>query len=121
MKNYKAYVNAKAELDLISLRIQSLEAKEIQLNKEKESLAELKSNLNNILNLIEIKLKELKGIEKELFNEVIVKGTNITREVDKVAITYDVDVSTIWKNYYPKIKEDIKNLENLMKSSEILV
>ena len=67
------------------------------------------------------KLKELKGIEKELFNEVIVKGTNITRAVDKVAITYDVDVSTIWKNYYSKIKEDIKNLENLMKSSEILV
>ena len=49
------------------------------------------------------------------------RGTNITRAVDKVSITYDVDVSTIWKNYYPKIKEDIKNLENLMKSSEILV
>ena len=62
-----------------------------------------------------------KGIEKELFYEVIVKGTNITRAIDKVSITYDVDVSTIWKNYYPKIKEDIKNLENLMKSSEILV
>ena len=121
MKNFKVYVNTKIEMDLISLRIQSLEAKEIQLNKEKESLLDLKSNLNNILNLIEIKLKELKGIEKELFYEVIVKGTNITRAIDKVSITYDVDVSTIWKNYYPKIKEDIKNLENLMKSSEILV
>ena len=121
MKNFKAYVNIKTELDLVTLKIQSLEVKEVQLNKEKESLIELKSNLDNILNLIEVKLKELKGIEKELFYEVIVKGANITRAVDKVSITYDVDVSTIWKNYYPKIKEDIKNLENLMKSSEILV
>ena len=92
MKNFKAYVNIKTELDLVTLKIQSLEVKEVQLNKE-----------------------------KELFYEVIVKGTNITRAIDKVSITYDVDVSTIWKNYYPKIKEDIKNLENLMKSSEILV
>lgn len=121
MKNFKAYVNAKTELDLISLRIQSLEEKEVQINKEKESLKELKDKLNNILNLIEIKLKELKGIERELFYEVIVKGTNITRAVDKVSITYDVDPSTIWKYYYPKIKDDIKMIEKEAKSSEILV
>ena len=121
MKNFKAYVNIKTELDLVTLKIQSLEVKEVQLNKEKESLIELKSNLDNILNLIEVKLKELKGIEKELFYEVIVKGTNITRAVDKVSITYDVDPSTIWKYYYPKIKDDIKMIEKEAKSSEILV
>ena len=87
MKNFKAYVNIKTELDLVTRKIQSLEVKEVQLNKE-----------------------------KELFYEVIVRGTNITRAVDKVSITYDVDVSTIWKNYYPKIKEDIKKFR---KSYEI--
>ena len=30
MKNFKAYVNIKTELDLVTLKIQSLEAKEVQ-------------------------------------------------------------------------------------------
>ena len=121
MKNIKAYVNIKTEYDLINLRIKSLDEKELQVMKEKKSLEELKEQLYDILSQIEEKLKDLKGIERELFYEVIVRGTNITRAVDKVSITYDVDPSTIWKNYYPKIKDDIKKIEKETKSSEILV
>lgn len=121
MKNIKAYVNIKTEYDLINLRIKVLEEKEKQLLKEKISLEELKVKLYDILNQIEEKLKELQGIERELFYEIIVKGTNVTRAVDKVSITYDVDPSTIWKYYYPKIKDVIKRIETEAKSSEILV
>ncbi len=121
MKNIKAYVNIKTDYDLINLRIKLLEEKELQIIKEKSSLEEFKTKLYDILNQIEEKLKDLKGIERELFYEVIVKGTNITRAVDKVSITYDVDPSTIWKYYYPKIKDDIKMIEKEAKSSEILV
>ena len=119
MKNIKAYVNIKTDYDLINLRIKALKQKESQIIKEKTSLEELKEKLYIILVQIEEKLKDLKGIERELFYEVIVKGTNITRAVDKVSITYDVDPSTIWKYYYPRIKEDIKKIET--KSSEIPV
>ncbi len=121
MKNIKGYVNMKTDLNLILLRMQFLEEKEKQINKEKSSLEELKQKLTNILIQTEEKLKELKGIDRELFYEIMVKGTNVTRAVDKVSITYDVDPSTIWKYYYPKIKEDIKKLEKEIMSSEILV
>lgn len=121
MKNIKEYVNIKTDLDLINLRIKLIEEKECHITKERRSLEELKQKLNHILIQIEEKLKELRGIERELFYEVIVKGTNITRAVDKVSFAYDVDPSTIWKNYYPKIKDDLKRIENEVNSSEILV
>lgn len=121
MKNIKGYINVKTDIDLINLRLETLKEKEKQIMKEKESLIELKNKLDNFLLKIEDKLKEVKGIERELFYEIIVKGTNVTKAVDKVSFAYDLDTSTIWKNYYPKIKEDIKRIENEAKSSEILV
>ncbi len=121
MKNIKGYINIKTDIKLINLRLEVLKEKEYQIQKEKESLEELKNKLDNFLLEIEEKLKELKGIERELFYEIIVKGTNVTRAVDKISFTYDLDPSTIWKNYYPKIKDDIKRIESEAKSSEILV
>ena len=121
MKNIKGCINAKTDLDIIDLRINLLEEQYEQLIIEKESLEKLRKKLNDILNQIEEKLSNLKGIERELFYEVMVKGTNITRAVDKVSFAYDVDPSTIWKNYYPKIKDDLKRIENEANSSEILV
>lgn len=121
MKNIKEYANLKHDLEIINLRIKIIKEKEEQLTKEKESLELLSKKLNNILEQIEEKLKELKGIERELFYEIIVKGLNVTKAVDKIAFKYDMDSSNIWKNYYPKIKEEIKKIENAVKSSEILV
>lgn len=121
MKNIKGFINIKIELNLVNLRLEALNQKEEQLAKEKESLEILSNKLNSILEQIEEKLRELKGIEKELLYEILVNGLNVTKAVDKIAYRYDMDPSNIWKNYYPKIKEDIKRIENDMKSSEILV
>ena len=121
MKNIKEFINIKIELNLINLRLEALQEKEEQLRKEKESLEKLSNKLETILVQIEEKLKELKGIEKELLYEILVNGLNVTKAVDKIAFKYDMDSSNIWKNYYPKIKEDIKKIENAVKSSEILV
>ena len=121
MKNIKGYINIKTDIELINLRLEAVKEKEQQIKKEKESLEELKNKLTILLSKIEEKLIELKGIERELFYEIIVKGTNVTRAIDKISFTYDLDPSTIWKNYYPKIKDDIKRIESEAKSSEILV
>ena len=110
MKNIKGYVNIKTELDLVKLNIDALDKKENDLKKYKESLFILEKDLTDILNKMEEKLKELKGIEKELLYEIIVKGTNVTRAVDKIAFTYDMDSSSIWKNYYPNVKKSLEEL-----------
>ena len=110
LKNIKGYVNIKTELDLVKLNINALDMKEKDLKKYKESLFNLEKDLSDILNKMEEKLKELKGIEKELLYEIIVKGTNVTRAVDKIAFTYDMDSSSIWKNYYPNVKKSLENI-----------
>ena len=39
---------------------------------------------------------------------------SISKAVEKVAEEEEKDVSTIWKNYYPKIKDKIKEISNMM-------
>lgn len=111
MKNIKGYVNTKTDLELIRLNIKSISLKEEYLKKEKQELEKLEKNLSDLLNTIKEKLSELKGIEKELLYEIVINGKNVTRAVDIVAFTYDLDVSTIWKSYYPKVKAILKELK----------
>ncbi len=110
MKAIKGYINTKIDLDIISLNIEAISLKEEYLQKEKQDLEKLAQELNKNLNNLETKLKELKGIEQELLYEIVVKGKNVTRAVDVVAFSYDMDASTIWKSYYPKVKKYLKEL-----------
>lgn len=54
----------------------------------------------------------MSGIEYQLFYEIVYKGNNITKAVESIAIQNDKDTSTIWKNYYSKIKKDVKKIAN---------
>ena len=119
MKNLKGYVNVKTDLDLIKLNINRIEEKEKTLKLEKKIYLDLENKYNYLLESMEERLKACVGIDRELLYEIMVKGFNATIEVDKVAINYDMDSSTIWKNYYPKVKEKIKELEKY--ASEIPV
>lgn len=111
MKTIKGYINIKEELEIIKLNLNALNLKEEYLKKEESELKKLASALEITLINIETKLKELKGIEKELLYEIVVKGKNVTRAVDVVAFAYDMDVSNIWKNYYPKVKKILQELK----------
>lgn len=113
MKYIKDYVNLKVDLDLVHLNLKALDEKENTIQKEREVYLELENKLNNILNLIEEKLKDSKGIERELIYEVVIKGFNVTKAVDKVAFLYDMDASTIWKSYYPKVKPFLQEINDL--------
>lgn len=119
MKNLKGYVNVKTDLDLIKLNINRIEDKEKTLSLEKDIYLELESKYNCLLEKMEENLKACVGVDRELLYEIMVKGTNVTRAVDIVAFNYDMDPSTIWKNYYPKVKEKLKELESF--ASEIPV
>lgn len=115
MKNIKGYVNIKKDYELVKINIKGLEQKIEFLKNEKSILLDYEKELKNILIKIESGLKELTGIESELYYEIVVKGLNVTKAVEKVAFKYDMDISSIWK-YYKNIKENINNLKNSSES-----
>lgn len=107
MKNIKNYVNAKKELELVKLNIETLNSKEKYINEIRNNFKELEVELENSTKKMEDKLKELKGIEQELLYSILVQGLNPTKAVDSVAYKNDLDPSTIWKRYYPNVKEKL--------------
>ena len=104
MKNYQEYKNINTEIELIDIALENIKLKELELTKEKERLTKIKTKYDNAL-------KNLKGIEESLLYYIIVKDLNVTKAVDKVAFQYDLDVSSIWKSYYPKVKKILLELE----------
>lgn len=55
-------------------------------------------------------LKSLNGIENKLYNEIVINGTKVSKAIDKIAFEENKDISTLWKNYYPKVKKKIDDL-----------
>ena len=102
MLSIKSHKDTKIELEIAKSRLAIIEADCMLL---KEQIKNLSSNLLKI----EANLKELSGIEHKLYYQIIVKGSNVTRAIDKVSYDVDKDVSTLWKVYYPKIKDKIKS------------
>lgn len=65
-------------------------------------------HLSNYLSIMDSSVEKLKGIEADLYNNIVFKGMKITKAVEKTAEDYEKDVRTIWKYHYPKIKKMIK-------------
>lgn len=107
MKIIDSYINTQHLFEIVKLRISVIEKNELELKKEKENLNSFLEQLRGRLEKMDVELKQLKGIEYELYYQIVVRGLNITKAVDKVAFDNDKDVSTIWKNYYPKVKQKI--------------
>ena len=59
---------------------------------------------------IENNLLNLTGIEYKLFSEIVINKMNVSKAIEKIAEQEDKDVSTIWKNYYPKVKDKINEM-----------
>lgn len=102
------YIDTKNELDIAILRLKALEENEIKIAKEKDALNSYIDKLEDYIESMENNLKNLTGIESKLYYQIVVNGLNVTKAVDIVARDENKDVSTIWKNYYPKIKDKIK-------------
>jgi len=107
MKNIKNYINTKKELELVKINLESLNDKEKYLVEFREYLKNVEQKLIVTAKEIEVKLRELDGIEQELLYNILVVGLNPTKAVDSVAYKNDKDPSTIWKGYYPKVKEKL--------------
>lgn len=99
------YENTKKELDIFKSRLEAIQMQASFQEQEKENLIALENSLQNTLEEMEHYLKSLQGISYALYYEMTVNGLNPNKAVDKVAFTYDVSPSTIWKRYYPEVKK----------------
>jgi hypothetical protein len=79
----------------------------MSLDNEIETTRNKVGTLKYYLKRMEENLEKATGIEYELFNWIVIKGFNPTRAVEFVAEKYKKEPNTIWKYYYPKIKEEI--------------
>lgn len=108
MKYLTSYTNTKTEYNLMNDRLEAIDNQRKYLEEEKKTLLNLINSHYSTLEKMERSLQSLEGIEKKLFYEIAIKGLNVTRAVDKIANIYELDSSTIWKKYYPKVKKFIK-------------
>jgi hypothetical protein len=60
---------------------------------------------------MESTLKSLTGMEADLYKEIVINGTRISRAVEKIASDYNKDVSTIWRLYHRNVKEYVNMLK----------
>ncbi len=82
-----------------------------EITYQQQNIDKLQGYLNNMSD----SLSKMTGIEYKLYYEIVVKGVNISKAVGNIANETGKDTSTIWKNYYSKIKKDIKKLIILQK------
>lgn len=66
--------------------------------------------LRGYLNTMNDTLSKMSGLEYKLYYEIVVKGVNISKAVDNIAEFSGKETRTIWKNYYNKIKKDVKKV-----------
>ena len=66
--------------------------------------------LQGYLNDMSENLNKMSGLEYRLYYEIVVNGTKISKAVEQIAIETNKDTQTIWKNYYRKIKKEIKKV-----------
>lgn len=89
---------------------------EIDIGTGKSLGEELEYQEQNVIRLqgylddMTVALSNMNGIEHKLYYEVVVNGLPVTKAVEKVAEISNKDTGTIWKNYYRKIKKEIKKI-----------
>nr|DAY06931.1 MAG TPA: hypothetical protein [Caudoviricetes sp.] len=110
MKQLKNYNDLKLELEMAKERKNIISIYIKKLMYEEEQINNIIKEQNNTLNKIENNLLNLTGIEYKLFSEIVINKMNVSKAIEKIAEQEDKDVSTIWKNYYPKVKDKINEM-----------
>lgn len=75
--------------------------------------------LQGYLNNMNESLSKMTGIEYQLYYEIVVKGVNVTKAVENIADKNDKETRTIWKNYYNKIKKDVKKIARFSCNNQV--
>lgn len=54
-------------------------------------------------------LSKMTGLEYKLYYDIVVNGTKISKAIDKIAETNNMDARSAWR-VYKKIKNDVKKV-----------
>ncbi len=114
MQAFSNYSNTVYELNVLKRRLNLILNYETEIALEKNRLINLIDNEEKMIKQMESDLQNLNGIENKLYYEIVINGNNVTKAIDKVASNEFIDTSTLWKNYYPKVKKQIDNLYLLL-------
>ena len=79
-----------------------------EITYQQQNVDKLQGYLNNMTD----SLAKMTGLEYKLYQEIVVKGVNVSKAVDNIAELSSKETRTIWKNYYNKIKKDVKKVAN---------
>ena len=118
MKYIDVYNNVILEVNIIKQKIELIGQYEETLMLQKKNLNKLFQSQIKMIDQMEKNINELTGIENKLYKEIVIKGMNISKAIEKVAEEENKDVSTLWKNYYPKVKKKIEQLYEIKKEVE---
>lgn len=89
---------------MIELENTNIEAK---IEEQKNIINKLKYYLN----CMQYHISCLKGIEYQIFYEIIYNNKNISKAIEYVAELNNKEPQTIWKLYYPNIKKELEKFE----------
>lgn len=118
MNIFNNYHNTILELDCLKKRLNLILIYQKQYKEEEKQLREVITFQEKILLQIEHNVNELKGIQNKLFREIVINGTKVSSAIEKIASEENKDVSTLWKNYYPEVKQKIDKLMSDCECSE---
>lgn len=79
-----------------------------EITYQQQNVDKLQGYLNNMTD----SLAKMTGLEYKLYYEIVVKGVNVSKAVDNIAELSGKETRTIWRNYYNKIKKDVKKVAN---------
>lgn len=85
-----------------------------EITYQQQNVDKLQGYLNNMTDT----LAKMTGLEYKLYYEIVVKGVNISKAVENIAEFSGKETRTIWKNYYSKIKKDVKKVANFGYSNQ---
>ncbi len=101
----------KYEVNLLENRLKMIKQYEKYLLEERHKLEDMIYLQSESLDQISLKLNVSQNIEYKLFKEIMINGLSVTKAIEKVALEESKDESTLWRYYYPKVKEKIANLQ----------
>ena len=84
-----------------------IELEKTNIDEKIETQKNKVNKLKYYLNCMEYHISKLKGIEYQIFYEVIYNNKNISKAIEYVAEINDKEPQTIWKLYYVKIKDEL--------------